>query len=109
MKTIKVMCATTDIRTLYKRARTPAQRALLGYMIKTGEINNSVFGGAYNLLHGIEWCMEENIIYRLFPIEDSNTVKKIVSVAQSALDGEYDAFSFTAREIDNIIRCMNDI
>lgn len=109
MKTIKVVTATNDIRTLYKKAKTPAQRALVGYMVKTGEIANPIYGGAFNLLHCIEWCMDEEVIYRLYPIEDSNIVKKIVDIAQSALDGEFDSFSFSVKEIDNIIKCMESI
>ncbi len=108
MKTIKVVTAVNDIRTLYKRANTSAQRALLGYMVKTGEVSDSIFGGAFNLLHGIEWCMEEEVIYRLYPLEDANVVKKIIDVAQSALDGEYNSFSFSAKEIDNIIKCLEN-
>lgn len=108
MKTIKVVTAVNDIRTLYKRANTSAQRALLGYMVKTGEVSNSIFGGAFNLLHGIEWCMEEEVIYRLYPIEDANVAKKIIDVAQSALDGEYNSFSFSVKEIDNIIKCLEN-
>ena len=109
MKTIKVMTSINDIRTMYKKVNTSAQRALLGYMVKLGEVSNPIFGGAFNLLHGIEWCMEEEVIYRLYPIEDSETVKKIVDVAQLALDGEYNSFAFSVREIDNIIKCMENM
>lgn len=109
MKTVKVVSATNDILTMYKRADTYAQRALLGYMVKTGEVANPIYGGAFNLLHGIEWCMEEEVIYRLYPLDDSNTVKKIIDVAQSALDGEFNSFSFSVKEIDNIVRCMENM
>lgn len=109
MKTIKVMATINDIRMLYKRANTTAQRALLGYMMKMGFATDSIFGGAFNLLHSIEWCMEGNVIYRLYPFEDSNTTKKIIHVAQLALDGEFDSFSFSEREIYNIIKNMNNI
>jgi hypothetical protein len=109
MKTIKVIATTSDVRTLYKRAKTSAQRALLGYMVKTGEVANPIFGGAFNVLRSVEWCMDGDEIYNLYPIEDSVTVAKIVDVAQSALDGDFNSFSFSAREIDNIIRCMENI
>lgn len=108
MKTIKVMATINDIRMLYKKANTSAQRALLGYMAKTGVVTDSIFGGAFNLLHSIEWCMEGNVIYRLYSLEDSETTKKIIHVAQLALDGEFDSFSIKAREIGNIIKCMNN-
>lgn len=108
MKTIKVIANTYDVNTLYKRAKTPAQRALLGYMAKTGVITDPIFCGAFNVLRNIEWCMDGGEIYRLYPIEDSITFNNIVGIAQSALDGEFNSFSFTAREIDNIIRYMEN-
>lgn len=108
MKTIKVMATVYDIRTLYKKAKTPAQRALLGYMTKTGVTTDSIFGGAFSLLRSVEWCMEGDVIYSLYPLEDIITHKKIIHIAQLALDGEFDAFSIKAREIENIIRCMNN-
>jgi hypothetical protein len=109
MKTIKVVTAKSDIHTLYKRAGSSAQRALLGYMVKTGAVSNSILCGAFNVLRGIERCMYDKEIYRLYPVEDSATVSKIVDIAQSALDGEFDSFSFSAKEIDNIIKCMEKI
>lgn len=109
MKTIKVIATTTDVPTLYKRANTSAQRALLGYMAKTGVITNPVFCGAFNVLRSIEWCMEGYEIYNLYPIEDSATVSKIINIAQSALDGNFDSFAFSSREVDNIIKCMENI
>lgn len=108
MKTIKVMATINDIRILYKKANSPAQRALLGYMTKAGVVTDSIFGGAFNLLRSIEWCTEGNVIYSLYPLEDSETTKKIIHIAQLALDGEFDAFSIKAREIENIIKCMNN-
>ena len=108
MKTIKVMTNTSDVRILYKRAKTSAQRALLGYMVKAGVATSPVFCGAFNVLRNIEWCMDGNEIYNLYPMEDCETVSKIVDIAQSALDGEYDSFSFKAKEIDYIIKCMED-
>jgi hypothetical protein len=108
MKNIKVMAVTSDVRTMYKRAKTSAQRALLGYMVKTGEVANPILGGAFNVLRSIEWCMDGGEIYNLYPIEDSATVSKIIDVVQSALDGDFNSFSFSAREIDNIVRCMEN-
>lgn len=108
MKTIKVGAAIVDIRLLYKKANTPAQRALLGYMTKTAVVTDPIFGGAFNLLRGIEWCMEGSVIYNLYPLEDSVTTKKIIHIAQLALDGEFDSFTIKAKEIENIIKCMNN-
>ena len=108
MKTIKVIATVNDIKMMYKKANSPAQRALLGYMTKTGVVTDSIFGGAFNLLRSVEWCMEGNVIYSIYPLEDSETMKKIIHIAQLALDGEFDSFSIKAREIENIIKCMNN-
>lgn len=108
MKTIKVMATVVDIHTLYKKANSHAQRALVGYMTKAGVVTNPIFGGAFNLLRSVEWCMEGNVIYSLYPLEDADTVKQIVHVAQLALDGEFDAFVMKAREIGNIVKCMSN-
>lgn len=108
MRTVKIIANTSDIRTLYKKARTSAQRALLGYMAKTGVATSPIFCGAFNALRSIEWSMDGNEIYNLYPLEDSVTTTKIVNIVQSALDGEFDSFAFSAREIDNIIRYMED-
>lgn len=108
MKTIKIMSVSNDIRTLYKRANTHAQRALLGYMAKAGVISDPIFGGAFNLLRSIEWCMRENVIYNLYPLEDSDTTRKIIHIAQLALNGDFNSLAFTAKEIENIVKCMNE-
>ena len=109
MKTIKINTATYDIRTLYKRAKTSAQRALLGYMVKTGIVSNNIYCGAFDMLRSIERCMDDGEIYRLFPVENSSVVTKIIDITQSALDGEYNSFSFSTKEIDSIIKCMENI
>ena len=108
MKTIKVIANAHDIRSMYKKARTSAQRALLGYMVKTGVATTPVFCGAFNVLRSIEWCIEGKEVYNLYPFEDSATTAKIIDIVQMALDGEFDYFSFSTREIDNIIKYMED-
>lgn len=108
MRTIKVISYKTDIKTLYKRANTASQRALLGYMVKVGIAHNPIYCGAFNVVRNIEWCIDNNEIYRLYPIEDADTVKEIMAIAQSTFDGTYDAFAFGAKEIDNIIKCMEN-
>ena len=109
MKTIKVMATTYDIRNLYSRAKSPAQRALLGYMVKTGEMSNPIFGGAFHILRNIEWCVGYGEIYNLFPIENTTIVTQIVDIAQSALDGKFDSFAFSAKEINNILQYIEKV
>lgn len=109
MRTIKVIATVVDVLALYKKAETSAQRALLGYMAKAGFITDIIHCGAFNLLRSIERCMGCNEIYSLYYIEDTATAKKIISIAQCALDGGYDAFSFSAREIDNIVKNIENV
>ena len=84
--------------TLYRKAKTPAQRALVGYMTKAGCTNNTIFGGAFRLLRDIEYCMDVGEIYELYSLVDNETKKKIIHVTQIALDGKLDRFAISERE-----------
>ena len=107
MEVIKVVRANPDLRMLYRLAKTPCQRALVGYMVKKGMTHNPIFGGAFNALRSIEFCMKENIVYAIDSLEDVETTREIISVVQSALNGRYDMFAFDKSEINNIILCLN--
>ena len=98
MTTIKIFDAVYDTTYLYKKASTEAQRSLLGYIIKAGKTNDPIFGGAFALLHSIERCNANEDIYRLYPVVDHETEKKIIHVAQMALDGKLDKFSIKESE-----------
>lgn len=109
MKTIKVEATIyDDMREMYRIAKTPAQRALLGCIAKAGMSKDTIFVGAFKVLRNVEWCMKNNVVYSLYPLEDSVTHKKILHIVQLALDGEFDSFAFSAREIENIVKCMNN-
>ena len=104
--TIKIIDTTFDAITLYRKANTLEQRELAGYIIKAGEICNPIMGGAFNVLRAIQHCMEVNEIYRLYPLVDSETEKKILHVAQMALDGQFDRFAISERERQTIIKAL---
>lgn len=103
MKTIKLYDTTYDILTLYRKAKSPAQRALAGYIVKSGELHNPIFGGAFHFLRQVEAAMATEEIYDIMPFVDADTKKRIIYIAQLAIDGELDKFAFTERQIkDNI-------
>lgn len=106
MATIKICDVIYDTTTLYRKANTDAQRSLLGYIIKAGKINDPIFGGAFALLHRIEHCNANGEIYKLYPMVDEQTEKKIVHVAQMALDGKLDKFTINETERSRTLKYL---
>lgn len=104
--TIKIYDVAYDTVTLYRKANTPTQRALAGYIIKSGKVNDTIFGGAFNLLRGIENCNAKGEIYELYSMVDKDTKKKIIHVAQVAMDGKLDKFTISERERQDTIRYL---
>lgn len=104
--TIKITETTYDALTLYRKANTDSQRALAGYIIKSGKINDPIFGGAFDLLRCIERCNETGEIYELYSLVDPETKKKIKHVAQIAIDGKFDKFMISERECQHTIKCL---
>ena len=104
--TIKIYDIAYDTISLYRKANTPAQRALAGYIIKSGKTNDTIFGGAFNLLRGIESCNAKGEIYELYPMVDKETKKKIMHVAQVTLDGKLDKFAISERERQDTIKYL---
>ena len=104
MKTIKLYDTTYDIMTLYRKAKTPAQRARAGYIVKAGQIHNTIFGGAFCFLCNVEKCMNTEEIYEIYSFVDDTTKKQIVHIAQLAIDGELDKFAMSEREIRETIK-----
>ena len=89
---------------LYRKANSPNQRALVGYIFKAGMMNDSIFCGAFKLLRDIERCMNNEEIYELYSCVDAETKKKIIHVAQLALDGKFDRFAISERERNEILK-----
>lgn len=102
--TIKVYDCIYEPNALYREAKTPAQRALVGYIIKAGKINDAVFGGAFMVLHAIERCMQREEIYELYNCVDNETKKHILHIAQIALDGKFNRFAISERERNDILK-----
>lgn len=104
--TIKIYDITYDTLTLYRKANTTAQRALAGYIIKSGKVFDPIFGGAFALLRSIERCNASGEIYELYSVVDDQTKKKIIHVAQLALDGKLDKFTVSERERNDTVKAL---
>lgn len=108
MRIIQLYDTTYDILTLYRKAKTPAQRALAGYIVKSGQIHNPIFGGAFHFLREVEHCMETDEIYDIYSYVDNDIKKRIIYVAQLAIDGELDKFAMSERQIRDTIKHLNE-
>ncbi len=106
--TIKINHHTFETLTLYKRANTPAQRALAGYIIRSGKANDPVLGGAFHVLRKIESCNEEGEVYELYNLVSTTEKRKIIDYVQMALDGEFDKFMFTEAERRSMMKCLSE-
>lgn len=102
--TIKVYDTIYEPIALYRKANTSAQRALVGYITKAGLMHDAIMGGAFNLLRNIERCMKNEEIYELYSCVDNEIKKKIMYVAQLALDGKLDRFAISERERNEILK-----
>ena len=105
--TIKVDTHQFETLTLYKRAATEAQRALAGYIIRSGKANDKLLGGAFNVLHKIERCNDEGVVYELYNLVSNDEKRKILEYVQMAMDGDFDAFAFNETERKNMIKHLS--
>ncbi len=99
MKTINVHQLYCDPQSLYKKANTKSQRALLGYMAKGGFLRDPIYGGAFKLLKEIESYAG---LYVIQTEEKPKTTMEIVRIAEAAMLGMWDDFAFTERELKTI-------
>ena len=104
--TIKINHHTFETLTLYKRASTDAQKALAGYIIKSGKVNDPILGGAFHVLCKIERCNEEGEIYELYNLLSATEKRKVLDYVQMAMDGEFDQFMVSETERRNMMKCL---
>lgn len=102
--TIKVYDTVCDPILLYRKANTPATRALVGYITKAGLTTNAIFGGAFMVLRNIERCMNNEEVYELYNCVDNETKREILHIVQLAMDGKFDRFTITERERNEILK-----
>lgn len=99
MKIINVNRLYCEPETLYKKANTKTQRALLGYMALEGHLRDPIYCGAFKLVREIESYAG---IYAVQTEEKPKVAEKIVNIAEAAMLGMWDDFAFTKREVKNI-------
>lgn len=106
MKNIFITATPWDVKSLYQESSTPARRALLGYMLKTGNTNDSVLGGAFSLVRDVE--MRNGKLYRVIPQVSRSQEKEIIAIAETAMAGGLKSFALTKREIKRTLRHISD-
>ena len=108
MKIIKIFDTVCDTQTLYSKATTDSLQALAGYIIKSGQTNDPVLGGAFVFLRNIERCNATGEIYKLYSMVDDQTERKIIHAAQLALDGKLDRFIISETECKRTLKCLSE-
>jgi hypothetical protein len=104
--TIKINHRTCDTLTLYKRSVTEEQRALAGYIIRSGKVNDPILGGAFYVLCNIQRCNEENEVYELYNLLTNAEKRKVLDYVQMAMNGKFDKFMVTVVECRNMVKCL---
>lgn len=97
MKIINVTECGYNIKCLYEKANSPARRALMGYMIKTGRSDDLTFGGAFALLEELEGLGKE--VYKLSIGTSSEKAKEIIAIVEVAQAGGFNKFAMSKTEI----------
>ena len=108
-KIIKLYDTVYEIRALYRKANTPSQRALVGYITKAGLTQDAIFGGAFKLLCDVERCMDNREIYTIQSYVEREMASKISHIAQLALDGHFDDFAYRKADIDSILKSLAEV
>lgn len=108
MRNIKLNTKTYDTLTLLRKTDTKsvAQRGLCGYMIMAGISHNPIYGGAFHVLRNIEKAVDDEQIYNFIPYVSPAEQKAILEIAQKALDGDYDKFAMSERNINTNIKSL---
>ena len=101
MTNIIIAPAINNVRFMYQKANTKAQKGLLGYMVKCGITADPILGGAFNLLSEVEKC--NNRIYILNIACDPDVATEIGNVAERAKIGMYNKYAFSNRELARIM------
>ena len=93
-----------DIKSLYKEAKTPAQRALVGYMIETGKANDDLMGASFSVLRSVEKCKRK--LYYLVPEVGHQDERQIISIVETTMMGGLRKYALSKREIRRILKRM---
>lgn len=102
--TIEVTTSTyANIKDFYLDSTTPELRALLGYMLKTGNVHNPTLGGAFFVLRDIQ-C--SNGLYVLIPRVPQGKLKQILDIVDAAYAGDLREFALTPKEIRETLSAL---
>ena len=107
MKTIKVMPTIYNIKELYQEAITTEQRELLGYMVKTGRMDNMTLGGAFHMLGELNNVPKKETY--AFSWDDDDVATEIISVAEAARARVFKKFGISKREIRRINKNIKNL
>lgn len=104
MKRIPIGTTSFTVKAMYEKANTEPQRALLGYMIKSGYANNDTFCHAFYVLHTIEVIEARNGVYGFARKTSIENAKAIMHIVEAARRGTYNALRFSKKDIKKILR-----
>lgn len=107
MINIKIEARSNGTSFMFQNAETKAQRALLGYMVKSGLATDPILGGAFNVLCKIEECERNNVIYIFSLCCEHEVATEIATIAEKAKLGEYNKYAFSKRELSKILCQLN--
>ena len=106
MKRIKVMETVYDLKSMYRLADELSERALLGYIIKAGLTDDTIFGGAFAVLLAVNRC---DGLYKLLPYCDTKeNEKKILHIVECAMRGEWDDLAISKKDANRIVRRISE-
>lgn len=106
MKRIKVMETKYDLKSMYRLADELSERALLGFMVKAGLTDDTIFGGAFAVLLAVNRC---DGLYKLLPFCDNKeNEKKIIHIVECAMNGEWDDLAISRKDATRIVRRISE-
>lgn len=109
MKTIKVEEVYFTPKQLYTEAmKSEPLRALFGYMLWTGRINDTILGGAFSLVCDLE-NRKPDELYQLMSMTTKEKYREIVAIAQYALAGSMAKFAPSKRQLRGNYRRLQDL
>lgn len=112
MTEIKVAPTYYTITDLYKTVNggSRAMRGLFGYMMKTGRLNDVIFGGAVALLNDLE-KLDKNEVYqvKVDPGYSSPSLQDITELVKAARAGVFKPYEIPQRDISKTLSAVSKL
>lgn len=112
MTEIKVAPTYYTITDLYKTVNggSRAMRGLFGYMMKTGRLNDVIFGGAVHLLGDLE-KLDKNEVYQVTydsacPVPEIQDISELVKAARA---GAFKPYEIPQRDISKTLSAVSKL